>query len=310
MDKIVNMVIINIKAGLGNQLFQFAAARYLSLSNNLELKVDLSFYKDDKNRNAFRLDKLKLPIEEATESELSKFKNLVHIPMFFRILKRFGLKHAKYYKKTHKTEADIRGILKQNQPLTGDYYLEGWFANDIYFKSIRNLLINDICSHVQLSGENLIKQNEISKVNSVAVHIRRGDFLTNTYFKVLPIEYYSNAINRAMKEIENPVFYFFSNDTDWTKKAFSNISNAIFVDHNSEADTEYSTRGDINDLMLIRFCKHQIIANSTFSWWGAWLNENPDKRVFYPSKYFNNIKAQKQYEKHSFMPDEWIKIHF
>ena len=113
-----------------------------------------------------------------------------------------------------------------------------------------------------------------------------------------------------MYDIKDPVFYFFSNDIIWTQNEFSNIPNAKFIVNNSVADTSYSTEGDIADLMLMRTCKHHIIANSTFSWWGAWLNENPSKRVFFPAIWYNNIKEQKHFDSQSFMPSEWIKIQF
>lgn len=304
------MIIIRIQAGLGNQLFQYASTRALSIHLKTNLKVDTSFYNDRQNKNAYRLDKFNLPITVADRTECNRLKNPDNIPLFFRLLKRMGIKFSAYYKKTHIFEKDVLRLLKSNHKPTNDYYVEGWLANEIYFKNYRDILLNEICSDQVLSNKNLSIQEKIKNSNSVAVHIRRGDFLTNTYFKLLPKEYYTKAISKALRSIEAPVFYFFSNDPHWVKTEFSDIPNARFIEENSVADTDYSTIGDITDLMLMRTCKHQIIANSTFSWWGAWLNENPYKQVYYPAVYFNNAKAQKQYEKNSFIPANWIKIHF
>jgi hypothetical protein len=304
------MIIIKIQAGLGNQLFQYATARALSYRYNTDLKVDLSFYNNLKNRNAYRLDKFKLPISIAEISDYDHLKNSGNIPYFFRLLKRLGISISPYYKKTHIVENDILKLFQSGRNLIGNYYLEGWFFNIHCFQEYRGIIINDLCGSYSLSNDNHSLQNEIKNTNSVAVHIRRGDFLTNAYFKLLPKEYYNNAITLSLDLIEKPVFYFFSNDPKWVKKEFATVPNARFVGNNSVADTDFSTAGDVADLMLIRSCKHQIIANSSFSWWGAWLNENPLKKIFYPAIYYNNSKAQKQYEKNSFIPSDWIKIKF
>jgi len=302
------MIVIKIQAGLGNQLFQYATARALSLKLNTELKVDITFYNEAKNRNAYRLDKFNLPISVANETEIQSIKNRTNIPFLFKVLKSFGIKVSPYYKKTHIFDGTINSMRILSNNTFHNYYLDGWFGNEKYFIEFSDIIKSDILSNLELkiSNQSLIKN--IKENNSVAVHIRRGDYLTNNYFHVLPKEYYIKAINVISRKIKNPVFYFFSNDPDWVKKEFSNITNAKFIEHNSVADTDFSTNGDIADLVLIKECRHQIIANSTFSWWGAWLNQNPTKIVIAPKKWFDNLQAQKEYESSDFIPKEWIKI--
>jgi hypothetical protein len=302
------MIIIKIQAGLGNQLFQYATARALTLKLNTELKVDLSFYNDPKDRNAYRLNLFNLPISLATSEEIQKLRNRDHIPFIFRVLNKIGLGFSPFYKSTHILDKGLNN--KRIRTVSKDFYLEGWFANEKYFIEYRDVILTDILPKINLDNINQSVLKEIQGNNTVSIHIRRGDYLTNGYFKILPKEYYNEAISAVKRKIENPVFFFFSNDPEWVKKEFAFLPEARFIEYNSTADTEYSTTGDINDLYLMSSCKHQVIANSTFSWWGAWLNNNISKQVFFPAIYYNNKAAQEQFEKSNLMPKNWHKIYF
>jgi hypothetical protein len=304
------MIITKIQGGLGNQLFQYATGRALSIRKKSELKLDLSFFENPEYRKVYRLDKFNLPFTVANTSEYCHLKNIGNIPLPFRILKRLGIKIFPYYKKTHLLENEVLSILESENKLSRDYYLEGWFGNPNYFKGIREILQKEFNACQLLNPENIILQKEIIANNSVAVHIRRKDYLTNNYFKTLPRDYYIKSMNQLTNKINSPIFYFFSDDIHWVKEQFSNLSNVKFIEKNSTSDTKWSTTEDITDLMLIRSSKHQIIANSTFSWWGAWLNENPTKQIYYPAIWYNDEKAQKQFEENSLIPPEWIKVQF
>ncbi len=303
------MIIVKIIGGLGNQLFQYSTGRALSLRINTQLKLDLSFYDNAKYRKVFRLDKFNLPYVVAKESDYNSLKNPSNIPQIYSFLKRFGIKVRPYYKPTHIHETELLKLLKLKKKAC-DYYIDGWLSNQIYFKEYRDIILNDLNTEHLLNTENAAIYQEVKSINSVAVHIRRKDYLTNTYFVSLPVEYYEKAMNKAIEDISNPVFFFFSDDITWVKEQFSKIPNVRYIENNSFSDTSWSTTGDIADLMLMRSCKHQIIANSTFSWWGAWLNENPLKKVYYPALWYNNKNAQKQFESNKFMPSDWIKVKF
>jgi len=305
------MIVIKIQGGLGNQLFQYATGRALSICYKTELKLDLSFFVHPEFSKVFRLDKFNLSYKVAKEQDFLHLKNTKNIPLVIRIFRWFGIKRYFFlHKKSHVFEEEIIELFNAENKLNRDYYLDGWFANPNYFKGIREIILKEFNADQLLSPENKVLQQDIIRNNSVAVHIRRKDYLTNTYFNTLPKEYYEIAMGQIMEENKSPTFYFFSDDIVWVKEQFSNFKNVIYIENNSIADTIWSTVGDIADLMLMRSCKHQIIANSSFSWWGAWLNENPTKQVYFPAHWYNNKEAQKQFEKNSFIPIEWIKVKF
>ena len=304
------MIILKIKGGLGNQLFQYATGRALSIHLDTELKLDLSFYENPQYSKVYRLDKFNVKFAIARNSEFTNLKNLNEVPGIYKVLKKLKLNIYPYFKKSHVIEHDVLKLLNFKIKPNCDYYIEGWLGNEKYFKSHREIILHDLKADKLLNIENLELQKEIKLVDSVAVHVRRGDYLSNTYFANIPNEYYHVAIKNASSEIKNPVFYFFSDDIAWAKEHFSKQQNIKFIENNSVADTFWSTTGDIADLMLMRTCKHQIIANSTFSWWGAWLNQNPWKKVFCPATWYTNKKAQKRFETKNIIPSEWIKIKF
>jgi hypothetical protein len=304
------MIITKIQGGLGNQLFQYATGRALSIRNKSELKLDLSFFENPEYQKVYRLDKFNLPFTVAKDSEFNHLKNVSKIPFHFRILKRLGIKVFPYYKKSNLLEDEILTLSESKNLSNRDYYLEGWFSNPNYFNEIRGIILKEFNADQLLSPENIVLQKEVLNSNSVAVHIRRKDYLANHYFTTLPKEYYIKSIEQLVNEINSPTFYFFSDDISWVKEQFKNIQKVRFVACNSNSETAWNTIGDISDLMLMRTCKHQIIANSTFSWWAGWLNENPSKLVLFPAIWYNDVKAQKKFETNSFMPTEWIKIQF
>jgi hypothetical protein len=304
------MIIIKIQGGLGNQLFQYATGRALCIRYKTSMKLDLSFFENPDYNIVYRLDKFNLPFSLAEASEYNQLKKLDNIPLIIRVFKLIGLKFYPYYKKSHLIENEIENLIKSHNSGNSDYYLEGWFGNPQYFKNIREIILKEFNADQLLSPENMILQQEILSKNSVAVHVRRKDYLTNTYFKTLPKVYYIKSIKMASEEIKNPTFYFFSDDVLWVKEQFSGIPNVNFVESNSTSDSIWSTNGDIADLMLMRSCKHQIIANSTFSWWGAWLNKNQSKKVYLPATWYNDKRVQNLFERNYMIPPEWIKVQF
>jgi hypothetical protein len=300
------MVVVKIQGGLGNQLFQYASGRALSLYLNTELKLDLSFFDDAKFNKVYRLDKFNISVPRAQTWEYNPLKNSTEIPFIIKSLHRIGISLSPFYKRNHLIETDILKIFQKRKLIHRDYFFECWYNNLNYYKTYREIILNDLNADNLLNNKNLLLQNELKSSNSVAVHIRRGDFLTNGFFKELSKEYYVNAMKIISEKTNNPIFYFFSDDIDWAKKEYSYLPNVKFVEHNSILETQWNTYGDIEDLMLFRSCKHQIIANSTFSWWGAWLNERHDKTIISPKYWYNNKKAQKKIENDGILPKEWL----
>ena len=141
----------------------------------------------------------------------------------------------------------------------------------------------------------------MDQCNSVSVHIRRGDYIsnkdTNALLGVCPMDYYDRAIAYIVERVVNPCFYFFSDDIAWVRRTFSLPFQSRFVDHNSG-------RQSFNDMRLMSLCRHHIIANSSFSWWGAWLGRNGDKTVIAPRRWFRrDIMDLKD-----LCPDSWVLL--
>ena len=178
-----------------------------------------------------------------------------------------------------------------------NYYI-GYWQSEKFFKDISDEIRKDFSFPKFTSEKNLEILKLIKSYNSVSIHIRRGDYLQNRGFNGLaPLEYYQKAIEYIKNKIENPHFFIFSNDIEWCRKNLS-IENSYYIDWNRGEES-------YRDMQLMSLCKHNIIPNSTFSWWGAWLNKNPNKIVIAPEKWFNDCV---NIDYSNIVPETWIKI--
>ncbi|NLV20290.1 MAG: alpha-1,2-fucosyltransferase [Bacteroidetes bacterium] len=300
------MIVIKIQGGLGNQLFQYATARSLSFELNKKLLFDLSFYDEERFKNVFRLNQYKIKIELADELEIRRIRNMKGPNKLSLVLQKMNIS-TKYTKRTHWYQDHIDSFYNKRQYVKHPIYLEGWFANPVYFENIHLILLKELYPN-KLSNETLFWQEKIESSNSVSLHVRRGDYLKNNYFNNLPASYYNKAIDFFRKKKMDPEFYFFSDDMAFVKNEFKGINGVHFVDVNNKKDNYYSTIKDVEDLYLMSRCKHQVIANSTFSWWGAWLNKNPEKIIIAPKIWFINEQAQKRYDNGDLISKSWIKL--
>jgi hypothetical protein len=267
------MVTVLLSGGLGNQMFQYAAAKALAKRLHTPLAIDL--YTLTKKTHAtirsyelgiFNID---VPLVSTTKGKfLDKARPLVQKRREF--FQRFGLL------------TDTYAILYQPifETIQGDVLMSGYFQNERYFKHIEQEIREDFTFGYPLEGKNKMMERQLDNCRPVAVHIRRGDYVQNTNaasnFVTCGKSYYERAVDYVLGKVDNPVFYIFSDDFDWVRKNLNFENHLVtFVDWN---------KGDKNyiDLQLMSLCKHNIIANSSFSWWGAWLNANPDKVVVGP----------------------------
>ena len=175
--------------------------------------------------------------------------------------------------------------------IQGDAYLQGWFQNEKYFKSYRDIIINEFVPVNKVKPDKDI-QDLIENEETVSVHIRRGDYKSIGY--TLPVKYYTKAIDYIASKTDKPYFLFFSDDIDWVKENMQIPDRRFFVSGDSYKDYE--------QMMLMSRCSHNIIANSTFSWWGAWLNRNSDKIVTAPRMWMR-LK-----DPLSIVPKDWVVI--
>jgi hypothetical protein len=293
------MIIIKLFGGLGNQLFQYAIGRKLSLLHNTELRFDLTDFNKYKNSYSNMSDvgvgikKFKINFNEASIEELKVFffiksKFLIFLikkisSRFFSILNSIFYKNYFYEKKV--------SFFYHKFSSYKDAYFHGFWQNEKYFLDIKKILIKEI-DLKKKRNEHIQLLKKIKKTNSVAVHVRRGDFLLPEIKKITPlinINYYKKSFRILEKHIKNIRYFFFSDDISWVKKNIPK-KNSFYVGGFNE----------VEDLISISSCKYQIIANSTFSWWGAWLNNYKKKIIIAPKKW-STIQPNP-------CPSDWKKI--
>ena len=248
------MIAVHIMGGIGNQLYQYACARQVAYKNNTELKLEI-FDCDANNlshHNYYRLGDFNIEENFATKDEIKQ------LPVINEDAPNFSPK-----------------ILEK----IDNVLLYGYFGRngDGYFADIADIIRKEITPKNPFSRTaKFWKQKILSAECSVSLHIRHGDFLTPLVRNnkgVLPMDYYTGCVNQLKKDFPNLTVFVFSDDLKWAKNNFKLDVPMEFVE-GCEKDSE--------ELFLMSYCKHNIAANSTFSWWGAWLNQNPDKKVFVP----------------------------
>ena len=270
------MIIMEIKGGLGNQMFQYALGYKLTLLGKT-VKYDISSYimKGQFPRKLeLSLFDLKLPI--ATEKEL------IHMgcgnSIWGKICRKGGWGKNRIY-----TE-DIDKGYQSSLFLMDDIYLDGYWQSEKYFKDIRTDILNIYKIPDSFYRENEDLLTEIEQTNSVSLHVRRGDYLSDQnkkiYGGICTRYYYESALEIVRQKLKDIKIYIFTDDPQWVKTNFAD-KDAVVVEVNIKKNNAF-------DLFLMSKCKANIIANSSFSWWGAWLNQNTDKIVVSPGKWFNN----------------------
>ena len=187
-------------------------------------------------------------------------------------------------------------------------YFDGYWGNEGYFKEIRPVLVRELQLKETFKDEQFLKmQSVIEKTNSVAIHIRRGDYVSNErfskIFNQLSPDYYVKAIETLSGKLKDPVFYFFSDDKDWVKANFLNNPDYPYCLIDQQVGGK-----DYLEFALMKSCRHFIIANSTFSWWAAWLGQENDTIVISPSYWYHDKERQRKFLTQSFIPENWLSV--
>lgn len=253
----------HLQGGLGNYLFQISAAYGVSIRDNKELKIDISDI-------------------AIVHSPLELYSNNIFRNITFGEIVNFESIHSSLHSP----------ISYLNIPIVnGNLKLDGYYQNEKYFKQYQNEILN--LFKIDESTKNYLteKYSDIPFDNTCSIHVRRGNYVERQDFHPLQsVDYYKQAISIIG---ENTLFLIFSDDIEWCESNLSFIKNKIFISGNL----------DYQDLYLMSMCNHNIIANSSFSWWGAWLNNNNDKKIIYPSFWFNNGPDSSEIG-----GENWIKI--
>ena len=275
--------------GLGNQMFQYALYKKLLLSGYDVSIDDREIIKDGNQHNGLELERVfGVEYHRITKFEVLKYYTKFLLDKLYRVIK--------------KTDQGIY-ILRDDLSIPLDtilggkfYYLSGYWQNGNYFADIRNAIIDDYCfKNIYSDRRNDDVIIEMENCYSISVHVRRGDYLKNTdLYYICDDEYYRNAMEYFMNKYADCHFYFFSDDPQWVKKNYSGWNNITIVDWNS-GENSYM------DMYLMSKCKSNIICASTFSWWGAWLNQNSEKEVICSKKWYIKYEANPAL-------DEWISM--
>jgi len=267
------MIITKLQGGLANQIFQWAYGKYLSEKYNTPLYLDTTFYlnqvgvtKREFSLNKFPKLKYKILPNDRNISNLSNEPKKI---ITQTISDNFNFNELNYNNDLH-------------------YYLNGYWQSEKYFKGIESIIREEL----QPLSESLEKFSNLPiNENNVSIHIRRTDYVTsNGYHPVQSVEYYQKGLD-IIKEYDN--IFVFSDDINWCKENLQ-FENMVFIEGFD----------NVEDIWLMSLCKNNIIANSSFSWWGAWLNKNPNKKVITPKNWFGNVNINTN----DIIPSDWILI--
>jgi hypothetical protein len=290
------MVIVRLNGGLGNQLFQYATGRALAHRMNAELKVDLVVLNRDPRRG-YGLQYFEIAASTATPQEAARLSGPTgRLGRMYRSLNRLLPCRWRTVVSDRHSACDItkarfaRGV-----------YLIGYWQREKYFRAIEFLLRRELTVRGQPDARNRGMLELISQTQSVSLHVRRGDYVADAvayrYHGVCPISYYDASLKLMAERVPDLHLFVFSDDIEWTQQNLRCDHPTTFVDHNG-------VEKDYEDLRLMANCKHHIIANSSFSWWGAWLAPYTAKTVVAPKRWFREAGVQKGDP----VPMGWIRL--
>lgn len=296
------MIYVKLISGLGNQLFQYVLGRKVSILKKTSLKLDVSFF-ENQDLRSYKLNHYNINAAIATDDEIENIigiytKDDIYSKVYRRAEKLLP-KHYKRYFKEDKWWLYEPDVLKTFP----NVYLDGYWQHYKYFEHIDTEIFNELTlkDTTECAGYNIFEQVKQDN-SSVSIHIRRGDYIddpeANNLMGVLPLQYYNTAIERIKEKVNNSRFYVFSDDLNWAQDNFKINFPVTFVDIANGSK-------DYLELDLMSKCRHNIIANSTFGWWGAFLNQNPDKIIIAPSKWVQPVHINSKIE---LQFPSWVKI--
>lgn len=279
-------------------MFQYAAGRALSLKRNESLLLDTAGFANYALHQGFELHRVfNCTADIASEADLRAILGWQLSPGIRRVLSRPQM--AALRRKAFVVEPYFHywhGI----KAIPNDSYLMGYWQSEKYFSEIAAQLRQDFSFRIPLKNENAELAAQINQVNAVSLHVRRGDYASMpknaATYELCSLDYYSAAIQHIADQVKDPHFFVFSDDPAWVKNNLKIDFPHQYVDHNHGGNS-------YNDMRLMSLCRHHIIANSSFSWWGAWLNPNVNKTVVAPKRWFRN-----QRKTDDLLPMTWKKL--
>jgi len=296
------MVIVQLKGGLGNQMFQYACGLSIALKRNSKLFLDTSFLRQNKQSSEhftarkYELDLFKLSAQIAKNTYI---KNILSSNSFIKLLNCFPNNSYTFFAESDLTDHE------QLDQLPPKIYLSGYWQSEYYFKGFEEQIRKEFAFTREINATTNLISKKIQTANAaVSIHLRRGDYVTskvaNSVHGVCTLDYYQKAIELLCQEQNHKSFYIFSDDPDWTRKnLIINEGEVTYVSHNLRDD-------NWQDMYMMSLCRYHIIANSSFSWWGAWLSQQPNKIVIAPKDWFNDPEKNKKST--TIVPNAWTRI--
>lgn len=292
------MIILNLTGGLGNQLFQYGLGRYLSTKLDADLVIEDSFYRDtpkDVTPRRFELDQFATHYRFVTDAERRYLRRYTN-----RWL-RFAQKYIPMPGRYRYVREPLDRLMLEVRDLTGDILLDGYWQSEFYFAGAETQIRQDLTPKFEFSGDDQRIRQQMTEAISVSLHVRRGDYVSKAsnlaWHGICGLDYYAQALAIIADKVSNPHFFVFSDDMQWVKDNLNVKAACTYVSHNNESQAA-------NDMMLMASCKHHVIANSSFSWWGAWLNPSPDKIVIRPKVWLQQLPHMNE----SVCPASWLAV--
>lgn len=295
------LIITKLIGGLGNQMFQYAIARSIAHTRKADLKIDISGFEltgPQCTPRRYELNHFSIVENFANNKETQRF-----IGKKARLLTFFGktlpiLENYTYHYYIEKKNFNYDQDVFESK---GNIYLDGYWQTEKYFKNIKDVIKNDFTIKTKQDEKNNSLLKKIKNCDAVAVHVRRGDYVTSPLASSIcgtcSLDYYKKGVGIIVKRVHEPHFFIFSDDPEWAKKNLKIDFPTVYVTHNG-ADKGYE------DMRLMSNCKHFVIANSSFSWWGAWLSCNPNKIILAPRKWFKKGDVDTK----DLIPKGWTRI--
>ncbi len=302
------MIIVRTNGGLGNQMFQYAMGLAISERNKSDLLLDTSDLKSTKKeetRREFLLLNFNVSIRIATGEDFSRIKipSTENSDLLSKIMRKI-FRITESFKPLDQRKFIVEPYFEfcpEILNIEDNCYLSGVWQSAKYFKSIESMVRESFTLKNSPSMKTKDWVEKVSVCNSVSIHIRRGDYVhsqkTNRLHGVCSLDYYNQAVDFICNKVDNPIFFIFSDDIDWVKKNLKINSPLFYISDKNIPDYE--------ELIIMSNCKNNITANSSFSWWGAWLNRNASKIIIVPKQWFNESS---HISTRDLIPKEWISL--
>lgn len=291
------MIITHVIGGLGNQMFQYAIGRALSVTRNVPLRLDIQDFEGYTLHNGYELDRVfSLDARLASKGDVNE---VLGWRAFGPIRRRLFRRQLASFRGSRLFVDNLFGQRPRISTAPDTCYLMGNWQSEKYFRHVEDIIRQEFSFKNPLVGRNADIASLIKNSSAISLHVRRGDIAANpaafAVHGLCSLDYYQRAIEYVTARISHPEFFIFSDDMPWVREYLQLEYPCHFVEHNKGPDSHY-------DMHLMSLCRHHIIANSSFSWWGAWLDPGRDKIVVAPDSWFAT-----ECDSSDIVPESWIR---